>query len=537
MASPISRANYGFDDTHEILPTPPTDRERVIYIQRRLPLLMVISIVSFSCIMVSQIKFSLQHPVLFAFLPMAAFTLGYYLISLWVNLGSRDFKINRHDRFVANWWRDARPQDIPSVDVFAPICGEPLRLLRNTWQHISVLAQNYPGVITVYVLDDNGTDVRVRELAERLGFTYMSRENKGQDKKAGNLKFGFQNSSGTHILVFDADFTPRPDMLREMVPYLESSPKLGIVQTPQYFRSANHHMNWLERGAGAVQEFFYRVVQTSRQQRDAAICVGTNALYRRAALNDNGGPTQIGHSEDVHTGFDLRRLGWGLQYIPVALATGVCPSVRSSFLTQQYRWCMGSMSLLGSKKFWKTKMSLRSRAGYISGFCYYVHTAVMTFAAPLVPITLLLFFPDLVLLENYALIVPSLIYTLMVFPMWHRNKFGISAFAVKHIYGWAHAFALVDILRGSRKAWQPTGNNGSTKGVLDRHFMTGITVWSGGTGVLWVGIAISHMMNGQWLDFGPMALSGLVYLATVVKCLTRAEETPLPAQHARRVAS
>ena len=58
----------------------------------------------------------------------------------------------------------------------------------------------------------------------------------------------------------------------------------------------------------------------------AAICVGSNAVYRRAALDSNGGTTLIEHSEDVHTGFDLRRNGWPLRYIPVNLATGLCPA-------------------------------------------------------------------------------------------------------------------------------------------------------------------------------------------------------------------
>ncbi|MFD0329590.1 glycosyltransferase family 2 protein [Streptacidiphilus monticola] len=109
-----------------------------------------------------------------------------------------------------------------------------------------------------------------------------------------------------------------------MLPYLERDPRLGIVQSPQFFRILDAQ-NWVERGAGAVQELFYRSVQVSRQRSDGAICVGSCAVYRRAALEENGGTTLIEHSEDVHTGFDLRRLGWDLRYVPVALSTGVCP--------------------------------------------------------------------------------------------------------------------------------------------------------------------------------------------------------------------
>ena len=126
-------------------------------------------------------------------------------------------------------------------------------------------------------------------------------------------------------------------------------------------------MSWIERGAGAVQELFYRLVQVSRDRHDGAICVGSCAIYRRDALETNGGTTLIEHSEDVHTGFDLRRAGWGLRYIPLPLATGLCPADPDSFLTQQYRWCAGSMSLVGSRKFWDTPMRWRTRCCYLSG--------------------------------------------------------------------------------------------------------------------------------------------------------------------------
>ena len=101
-----------------------------------------------------------------------------------------------------------------------------------------------------------------------------------------------------------------------MLPYFAADRSLGIVQSPQYFHTEGR-MSWVQRGAGTVQELFYRLVQVSRDRHDGAICVGSCAIYRRTALASNGGTTLIGHSEDVHTGFDLRRAGWGLRYFPV----------------------------------------------------------------------------------------------------------------------------------------------------------------------------------------------------------------------------
>ncbi len=121
------------------------------------------------------------------------------------------------------------------------------------------------------------------------------------------------------------------------------------MQTPQYFHVVDEQ-TWVERGAGAIQELFYRSIQTVRARRDGAICVGSCAVYRRAALDQNGGMSLAEHSEDLHTGFDLYRLGWRMRYLPVALSTGNCPDNVMAFMNQQYRWCSGTMSLLRERQ-------------------------------------------------------------------------------------------------------------------------------------------------------------------------------------------
>jgi cellulose synthase/poly-beta-1,6-N-acetylglucosamine synthase-like glycosyltransferase len=464
------------------LPGVPSDKEKTSYADRNLALTIRASLASFGALLLSQLRFVSVAPALLALAPLVVFTVAYYLISLCVNVGTRGFDLTAHRRLVASW----QPARYPTLDIFLPVCGEPLNVLRNTWLNVFELVHDYPGVATAYVLDDGANDQAAR-LATDFGFTYLVRPNRGFMKKAGNLRHGFAVSSGEFILILDADFAPRSDLPMEMLPYLTADPSLGIVQSPQYFHVTGRQ-SWTERGAGAVQELFYRLVQVSRDRHDGAICVGSCAIYRREALRANGGTTLIEHSEDVHTGFDLRRAGWGLRYIPVPLATGLCPPDPDSFLTQQYRWCAGSMSLLGSRKFWTTKMRWRTRLCYLSGFCYYVHTAVFTFATPIIPLTMLIFMPGRVRLINYVFIIPSIIYNFAVFPAWHRCPFGPSAFMAKLLYGWAHAFALWDIMRGRRMGWQTTG--GSKRKAGTRRIWAGIVAWNATTCAAWVLLAL-----------------------------------------------
>ena len=58
------------------------------------------------------------------------------------------------------------------------------------------------------MLDDSAR-VAVRDLAWEYGFRYLTRPNRGYLKTAGNLRFGYQNSSGDFIAIFDADFVTR----------------------------------------------------------------------------------------------------------------------------------------------------------------------------------------------------------------------------------------------------------------------------------------------------------------------------------------
>lgn len=544
-------------DSKHFLPSPPTDRERDMYVHRYKYALIIPSAISIACLIISMVRFATTEPWLYPLITIPAVWLIYWVISVVVTGPSRSFSLDQHNKLVESWWK--RPwvkiddgnsstsrfaYRVPSIDIFLPICGEDTLMLKNTWVYVRELTYAYKlagGKINVFVLDDRKSPA-ARKLAAQFGYTYITREN-NEYQKAGNLRNAFaiteqSSNAGEYILIFDADFCPRSDMLRHMVPYLATRQDIAILQSPQHFRVERRSQGWLQRGAGSVQELFYRYVQPSRQYHNAAICVGTNALYRRSALRKNGGSTLIGHSEDVHTGFDMMRKGYRVQYIPVNLASGACPSELPAFLAQQYRWCMGSMSLLGDKKFWQLKLSFQARCGFFSGFCYYITTALMTIVGLVVPLLLLTVYPHLVALDNYILIIPSLVYSLVLFPAWHRSPHGLAALSTRFLYGWAHLFAILDVLRGTAKAWSPTGaagTNKSTKVVLLQNLLVWGTIVSGGGAVTWVGLAAWRMVSGgRWYDFAPMLALGLLYAAICGLALGSAWATKFRSVAAKR---
>ncbi len=59
------------------------------------------------------------------------------------------------------------------------------------------------------MLDDSGKEEH-KKLAEKYGCVHLSRPNKGEYKKSGNLEYGYAHSDGDYIFILDADFRIGP---------------------------------------------------------------------------------------------------------------------------------------------------------------------------------------------------------------------------------------------------------------------------------------------------------------------------------------
>ncbi|MBO0820748.1 MAG: glycosyltransferase [Nocardiopsaceae bacterium] len=495
-----------------VLPVPPTDAEKYSYIRRHMWVLTLCSAASFPPLVYSQLRMVETSHWFLLYAPFALLGVGCFVLSLVVDGVSRSFNLAEHRRIVASW----QPRRYPTVDVFLPVCGEPVEVLRNTWRHVAAMRRHYPGRATAWVLDDSASP-QLKALARKLGFAYATRPDRGWLKKSGNLLYGFQISDGEFVLLLDADFAPRYDLLTETLPYFHAFPEVGIVQTPQFFRVLDEQ-TWVERGAGAIQELFYRSIQTARARKKGAICVGSCAVYRRAALDYNGGMSLAEHSEDLHTGFDLYRQGWRLRYLPIALSTGMCPDNVLAFLNQQYRWCSGTMSLLRHRKFWHNKLGLYTRLCYLSGFIGYVYTAIFTFVAPALAIGMLTFAPGFLTLRSMIYVAPVLFYAGVIYPLWHRAPYRLEAWSVRVISGWAHIFAFWDVLRGRQRGWKPSG---SGKGGQDgrRRFWLGVIIWSGGSAAAWAGLAFWRLLSMDPYNLFLIFVLGIFQLVVVGRIL------------------
>jgi len=190
------------------------------------------------------------------------------------------------------------------------------------------------------VLDDGRCD-KVKAVTEQLGARYVRRLS-SNGAKAGNVNHALSIAKGDLFAIFDADFVPDPDFLIETVPFFTAA-NVAFVQTPQAYGNLT---TIIARGAAYMQTVFYRFVQRGRNRFNAAFCVGTNVIYRRAAIDEIGGIYVDSKSEDVWTALTLHERGWRSIYISDVLAVGDAPETIEGYSKQQLRWATGGFEIL-----------------------------------------------------------------------------------------------------------------------------------------------------------------------------------------------
>lgn len=290
------------------------------------------------------------NPVLFAMLAAAElFTVG-HLVGVWQAVWSQ--RINLPPPGTRGF----------TVDVFIATYGEPLPELHRTIQ----AAVGMDGAHQTYVLDDAVRD-EVRELARKLGAHYIPRES-SEGAKAGNLNHALERTDGDLLVILDADHVVRRDFLTHVLGYFED-PRLGVVQTPQFY--GNAMLEPVARRAWFQQTPFYGTIMRGKHGLDAVFLCGTNAILRRAALDDVGGFDEDSVVEDMATSIKLQQAGWRGVYFPFVLAEGQGPATLRAYFSQQFRWARGSLGAF--KTVFSRGFNLVQRLQYLFSTTYYLN--------------------------------------------------------------------------------------------------------------------------------------------------------------------
>lgn len=443
----------------------------------------------------------------------------YHLVNFWLMLLYPGFDTKKHRQLVATF---AKEDKVPNVAVFIPAAGEDLQIVTQTVR--GALRIDYPSY-DVYLLDDS-KDGMYRHMVNILGAKYIRRRATGLHKKAGNMNAAMKRIRGySHILVLDADFVPRPEILKELTPY--ASDDTGIVQSPQHFELSDkvYNRSKIEFGAGMIQRDFYRLTQVARDRLGGAICVGTNALYNMTALKKVGGFECVGrkswgHSEDVNTGLKMintinkRGERYKIKYIPIQLATGICPSDHLSFYKQQNRWATGSMQLIFSRKtLFSNMLSVGQKVTYFSNSIYYFYTIGLLFAP--IQLLILTLMPRVYDWKFTLLFLPMLFVTYILTPFLLRQKIepvAASVVVISNAYTFVQALWLLLIRRPL--GWEATGAKTAPK---KRHAQfRAMKFFSSGIFITVYLLTLGTLLVNYDFGFNPSTFIAFVFLASFI---------------------
>jgi cellulose synthase/poly-beta-1,6-N-acetylglucosamine synthase-like glycosyltransferase len=241
------------------------------------------------------------------------------------------------------------PDEWPTVTVQLPVYNE-----RAVVQRLiaAAVALDYPrDRLEIQVLDDStdettalaaacvaeyqarGVSIRLLYRCHRRGF------------KAGALKEGLSLASGAFIAIFDADFAPRPDFLRRVVPYLAADPGLGAVQTRW------GHLNAADSGLTQAQAIaldkHFAVEQLVRFRANFFPKFnGSAGVWRRACIEAAGGWQADTLCEDLCLSTRAVLGGWRFHYADDVVAPAELPASILAYKTQQARWATGATQCL-----------------------------------------------------------------------------------------------------------------------------------------------------------------------------------------------
>jgi len=235
--------------------------------------------------------------------------------------------------------------DLPAITVQLPLYNERAVAARA----IAALASlDYPRErLAIQVLDDsndatreivdreaerwraNGTGIEVVRRPTRAGF------------KAGALANGLRTVATPLVAVFDADFVPAPDFLRELVGAFDDE-RVGMVQAR--WEHLDRDASMLVRAQAALLDGHF--VITHKVRRDEGRYThfnGTAGIWRRAAIDGAGGWQSDTLTEDLDLSYRAQLKGWRFEYALHVVAPAEVPATLDAFGAQQRRWARGTV--------------------------------------------------------------------------------------------------------------------------------------------------------------------------------------------------
>lgn len=262
---------------------------------------------------------------------------------------------------------------LPKVTVLIPVHNEPVTLLRKTV--IAAQYMDYPSfdVVLLDASEVGDYQKQTKQLAKERGVEYFFVPHPRHGAKAGSLNTYLPHITTSTFVIFDADYRASRDFLKRLVPQMEADPRLGFIQTPQFY--GNLLQSTVSRAAQMQQSIFYEYICEGKSAKNAMFMCGTNVIIRTEAMRSIGGFVEGSITEDFATSLNLLRAGWKTHYDNMTTAFGEGPQNLEEYFRQQYRWARGTMGVFVRE--WvhlllpATPLTLAQRLEFVLAGSYY----------------------------------------------------------------------------------------------------------------------------------------------------------------------
>jgi len=235
------------------------------------------------------------------------------------------------------------PKAWPRVTIQLPIYNE-LYVVERLLEAVTQIDYPHPK-LEIQVLDDS-TDETATVLQQQVAhyqkmghnIHYLHRSDR-VDFKAGALRAGLTHATGELIAIFDADFLPPKDWLRQTVPYFEEA-QLGLLQTRWGHLNADYSL--LTRVQAFALDIHFTIEQKGRNLRHHFINFnGTAGIWRKACIEEAGNWQGDTLTEDLDLSYRAQLKGWRFRYLESVVAPAEIPMTVEAIRSQQFRWNKG----------------------------------------------------------------------------------------------------------------------------------------------------------------------------------------------------
>lgn len=250
----------------------------------------------------------------------------------------------------------------PFVTIQLPIYNE-LYVVDRLIDQVTLF--DYPrDCFEIQVLDDS-TDETVDKIAKKVTETQQKgiqirhiRRTNRIGFKAGALEEGLKKAKGEFIAIFDADFLPDAQFLKNTIQAF-TNPNIGMVQTKWAHINKDYSLLTKMQAFGLDAHF-----SVEQRGRNAASCFmnfnGTAGVWRKTCIVDAGGWQHDTLTEDLDLSYRAQLKGWRFKYLENVKTAAELPAEMNALKSQQYRWTKGAAET-AKKNLWQV---LRSQISF-----------------------------------------------------------------------------------------------------------------------------------------------------------------------------